>query len=526
RVLRYQKYLYTRGDIVPKTMRFDLKAILTFSDELKGGEEDIDAIISDSNSDLLRRGVPDHIQNGGARVEAHSVEGRNLHMNITSDRYVRAHDAVIRLKKRLNQELGPEYHVGVRDVEIDSYTIKFELDKEPKKDEKLELPYADDIKIKGKDCELNISSLGEEELSKNYVDRIINRVNEKIDAQYYEGKEEMWNLQWESEKKEMAWEEDPTEVMQERGWIKRGPTKGKWFYRPEAAKIIKTMEKIAIEEVLEPLGFQEIMGSMMVPFDVWLETGHMEGIPNEAYYISEPKTRNPDEWEEIVDEIKITREVPREKLEEMIKTPNAGVCYAQCPVIYWSFRNETIAEESLPVLIFDSTVPSTRYESGGRHGMERVDEFHRIEPVYIGTKDQLLELKEKLIDRYKHVFEDIMDIEWRMAEVEPFYLQQAGGEEKEEETGLGTIDFEAYLPFRGSREDSEWLEFQNLSIFRKYTEAFNIKSQNEKLLSGCTGIGLERWTTAFLAQKGLDPEDWPEGFRGYFDGMPEGFELL
>ncbi|MEF8874667.1 MAG: aminoacyl--tRNA ligase-related protein [Candidatus Thermoplasmatota archaeon] len=507
-------------------MKLDLKATLTFSDDIEEADEDIDHIISESNSDLLRRGVPDRIEDGGARVQTYSLEEEKLHLTITSDRYVRAHDAVIRLKKALNQGLGPEYHVGVREIKIDDYTIEFELDREPKGDGEISLPYTESIDIEGKCCELNISSLTEEELSKNYVDRIINRVNEKVDAQYYEGKEEMWELQEESEEKEMVWEEDPTEVMQRRGWIKRGPTQGKWFYRPKAAKIIKTMEKVVVEEVLKPLGFQEIMESMMVPFDVWLETGHMEGIPNEAYYISEPKTRNPDEWEEIVDEIKITQEVPKEKLDEMVETPDAGVCYAQCPVIYWSFRNETIAEESLPVLVFDRTAPSTRYESGGRHGMERVDEFHRIEPVYIGTKDQLLQLKKELIDRYKHVFEEVLDLEWRMAKVEPFYLQQAGGEEKEEEVGLGTIDFEAYLPFRGSREDSEWLEFGNLSIFRKYTEAFNIKSQSEKLLSGCTGIGIERWVVAFLAQKGLDLDEWPDKFKDYFDEMPEGIELL
>ncbi len=507
-------------------MKFDLEATLTFSDELEDAEEDIDRIISESNSDLLKRGVPDHIDGGGATVQTHSVEKESLHLTIVSDRYVRAHDAVMRLKKTLNQELGPEYHVGVREVKIDNYKIEFELDREPKEKEELTLPYTDNINIKGEYCEINISSLSEGELSKNYVDRIIKRMNEKVDAQYYEGKEEMWELEWESDEKEMVWEKDPTEAMKERGWIKRGPTKGKWFYRPKAAKIIKTMEKVVIEEILKPLGFQEIMESMMVPFDVWLETGHMEGIPNEAYYIAEPKTRNPDEWEEIVDEIKITQEVPKEKLDNMVETPDAGVCYAQCPVIYWSFRNETIAEESLPVLVFDRTAPSTRYESGGRHGMERVDEFHRIEPVYIGTKDQLLQLKKDLIERYKHVFEEVLDIEWRMAKVEPFYLQQAGGEEKEEEVGLGTIDFEAYLPFRGQRENSEWLEFGNLSIFRKYTEAFNIKSQKEKLLSGCSGIGIERWVVAFLAQKGLDPEHWPKKFKDYFEEMPDGFELL
>ncbi|MFW5953032.1 MAG: serine--tRNA ligase, partial [Candidatus Natronoplasma sp.] len=355
-------------------MRFELDTTLTFSDEIEDAKEDVERIISKANDDLLRRGLPVEVEEGGAQVKDSYIEKNYLTLKIVSDRYVRAHDAVLRLKKTLNQELGREYHVGVREIEIDQYKIQFELDREAKED--ISLPYVDDIEMDGKRCEINISGLTEEQLSKNYVDRIIKRVEEKIEAQYYEGKEEMWELIWKSKEKEMGWEEDPTEVMEEKGWIKRGPTKGKWFYRPEAAKILKTLEDIVVEEILKPLGFQEVIESMMVPFDVWVKTGHMEGIPNEAYYVSEPVTRNPEEWEEIIDEIKITREVPLEKLAEMTETPKAGICYAQCPIIYWSFRNETIGDDSLPVLLYENTVPSTRYESGGRRGIERVDEFH------------------------------------------------------------------------------------------------------------------------------------------------------
>ncbi len=511
-------------------MRFELETELIFSDQVEEYVDFIENIIEDSNADLLKRGVPSNLkEEGGANVERYDISGDKVELLIRSDRYVRAHDALLRLRKKLGEEMGPKYHVGVRDARIQRYDVFLPLEKKPK--EEFSLPFIDDIKFiklgeEGYDCKVSVGSLTEEQLSKNYVDRIVKRIKEKVDQQYYEGKEEQWELLWRSDEKEMAWEKDPTEEMAERGWIKQGPTKGKWFYRPKAAKILKTIERIALEHVLEPLGFEEIIESMMVPFDVWIQTGHMEGIPNEVYYLNEPKTRNPDEWEEIVDEIKIAREVPTDKLDEMTTKPKAGMCYAQCPVIYWSLRNETIADDNLPVLVYEDTVPSGRYESGGRHGIERVDEFHRIEPVYIGTEEQLVALKENLLERYKHVFENILDIEWRMAEVEPFYLQQAGMKEEEKETELGTVDFEAYLPYRGSREESEWLEFGNLSVFKKYTEAFNIKSQSHELFSGCTGIGIERWASAFLAQNGLEPEDWPEQFKKEFGEMPEGIELM
>ncbi len=505
-------------------MEFELEAVLSFSGEIDEIKDDISKIISEANEDILKRGIPKNVESSGASVVEHITDGKDLHVKISSDRYVRAHDAVVRLRKKLSEEMGKKHHVGVRDIKIKEYQISFRLENEPKNP--IKLPFVDCINFAGKNCSISVSSLTEEQLQRNFVDRIINRIKEKVHHQYYEGKEEKWELVWESKKKDIVWNEDPTKAMEEKGWIKKGPTKGKWFYRPQAAKILKTMEKIAVSEVLSPLGFEEIIESMMVPFDVWIDTGHMEGIPNEAYYISEPKTRDPAEWEGIVDEIKISQEVPIKKLDNMTTSPRAGVCYAQCPVIYWSLKNCTISDNSLPVLIYDKTSPSARYESGGRHGIERVDEFHRIEPVYIGTKDQLIDLKEKLIERYKFVFKEILELEWRMANVTPFYLQQAGEEEEDGETELGTVDFEAYLPYRGSREKSEWLEFQNLSLFKKYTESFNIKSQTEELYSGCTGIGLERWASAFLAQKGLDPENWPEEFLKRFGDMPKGIELL
>jgi seryl-tRNA synthetase len=287
------------------------------------------------------------------------------------------------------------------------------------------------------------------------------------------------------------------------------------------------MEHIAINEVLKPCGFQEVIESHIVPFDIWLKTGHLEGMPMEIYYVAEPATRDIEPWQEFIDYTKITKEVRTDLLMKNLSPPNAGICYAQCPMIYWSFKGKTISESSLPVLVYDRTAISGRYESGGRHGIERVDEFHRIEPVYIGTREHLLKLREELIKRYTHVFNDIFDLEWRMAWVTPWYMQQAGkiGESGTQETG--TMDFEAYMPYRGTRKDSEWLEFQNLSILGdKYITAFTIKAPKSELWSGCSGIGLERWTAAFLAQKGLDPAKWPQAFTRYLDKLPAGIEFL
>ena len=498
-------------------MRFDLKASFTFNSDISLIKKEVENFISNYNKSLLEKDKTADIKNI-------NIIKNTLSINIISEGSFRPHNALLQMKNIMSKEFGKKHHLGIRNIKIEGYSIEVELEKNPLKD--FTIPFAD-VYFKGKKATITLKNIDEEFLQRNYIDRMINLVKEKVDKQYYEGKEEFWKLIWESSEKKQVWSKDPTEEMLKLGWLKQGPTKGKWFYRPQAAAILKTMGKIAIEEVLKPLGFQEIVESMIVPFDIWLKTGHLEGMPGEFYYVAEPATRDTEKWEQFVDLTKITKEVPFDELKKNISVPTAGICYAQCPMIYWSFKGKTISEKSLPVLVYDYTAISGRYESGGRHGIERVDEFHRIEPIYIGTKEQLLVLREKLLDRFKHVFNNIFELEWRMAWVTPWYMTQAGkiGEAGTKDTG--TIDFEAYMPYRGDRKKSEWLEFQNLSILGdKYIEAFNIKAQKSKLWSGCSGIGLERWTTAFLAQKGIDPDKWPTGFRKYLKELPKGIEFL
>jgi seryl-tRNA synthetase len=500
-------------------MRFDLQARFTLSADVSTLKKEFEMFVTTTNESILKKG-----REKLAVIDHFTLEKDTLTLSITSEGTIRPHNTLLQIKNAVSKELGKTHHVGVRGIIIERYTISFNLPREPLKE--VSIPFAD-VTIQGKVATMVLSDVSEEFLRRNYIDRMINRVQEKVQNQYYEGKAEFWKLIWRSEEKTPVWTKDPTEEMEHLGWLKQGPTKGKWFYRPQAAAILKTMEKIAINEVLAPLGFQEVIESHIKSFDIWLKTGHMEGMPYEFYYVVEPKTRDAKDWERFIDLTKITKEVSVEELQKNLSPPSAGLCYAQCPMIYWSFKGKTIAEKSLPVLVYDKTAISARYESGGRHGIERVDEFHRIEPVYIGTREQLLTLREKLLEQYKHVFNDIFELEWQMAWVTPWYMQQAGkiGDESTQDTG--TIDFEAYMPYRGTRKDSEWLEFQNLSILGdKYITAFNIKAQKSELWSGCSGIGLERWTTAFLAQKGIDPSHWPEGFRKYLDTVPEGIQFL
>jgi seryl-tRNA synthetase len=511
------------GGPVAASMEFELEAELTLSGTPPGGKPGIEGPVTAAAADAIERTIT---KRGEGRLARWDLFGDRLVLVLESNG-VRPHQALLTMSKRLGEQLGRAEKIGIRSLRAPRYRLEFRLEGVPKGPISLPIPHT--LHIEGERAHLELTDLDEDALRDNWADRAVALVEEKVRKQNYLGKEQYWDLIRSSVRREVRFSEDPTEAMLKRNWVRSGPTKGKWFLGPQAAYLMQTMRRIAYDEVLKPIGFHEVVQPHHDSFDILLKTGHLEGLPGEFYYVTEPKTRDPAAWERFTDLVKITRKVPEDELAKLVSPPSAVACYAQCPTIYWWLSGRTLGTESLPLLIYDGSAVSNRYESGGRHGLERVDEFHRIEPVYLGTREQLLTLREKLLERYTYVFDTILELEWRTAWVTPFYLQQAGGVGVDDpnERVQGTIDFEAYLPYRGTREESEWLEFQNLSIVgEKYTKAFTIKTQKGGLWSGCSGIGLERWLTAFLAQKGLDPEGWPTRFREFARELPREIQFL
>ncbi len=498
---------------------FRLECSLKTSADVTMTQEVLASFIDEANRTILKKGAP---KGYGAEVKSWNIEGDRISLIIESGRYVRVHDALLRMKKPLASKLGKDFKIGIRGVDVGLYTIEMPCENELPQ---MKIPYVSDIKyLEGK--VILTLDVDESAMSNRVPDRILSLMEDKIEQQSYGGKTEHWNILWQSEKKEHRLFEDPTTAMMNAGWLKRGASRGQWIHGPQSTRMFRTFEKIVLEELLEPMGCREMIFPKLVTWDVWQRSGHAKGVYPEIYYVCPPKTRDPKFWEEVIDHYKVTHEVPNSLIKEKIGDPIGGLCYAQCPPFWPYLQGETIPTDEFPIKVFDRSGTSHRYESGGIHGMERVDEFHRIEILWVGTKEQVIKTANELHDRYMHIFNEILDLEWRKAWVTPWFMAQEGLAGVAEQTETGTTDYEAVLPYRG--EDAEWLEFQNVSVNgNKYPSGFNVKCQSgEELWSGCSGVGLERWSSAFFAQKGLDPENWPEEFRKRVGKIPEGIRFL
>jgi seryl-tRNA synthetase len=507
-------------------MKFELEGYIEFSENVDFLSAKMPELVAkEINTQLFRKGVPP--QQEGARLISWSFSLKKMFLTIEGTTYLRPHDALLRLRTYFSEKLGKENKIGVRKIFIKKYLISFKPQEMPNTDIKVNVPWVKKISKENDQIVLELQDLDSTAIEDRYVERIIRRIEEKIRQSLYGGKAEHWELLWKSKEKEPVWKENPTSELEKRGWIKKFDV-GVWWHGTFTTKLMRTFQTIAEKEILKPLKFQEIILPKTTPLEVWLKTGHVPGSSNSFYYVCRPETWDPNFWEDFSDYVKVTGKIPYDMLKSKIANPTAGICFAQCPPFYWYFEKKLIPDEDLPIKVYDNSGVSYRWEGGGLHGLERDSEFHRIELIWMGTKEQVIEIKDKLIEAYKRIFNDILDLEWRMAWVTPWYMQQAGQIQTEEDKVKGTIDFEAWLPWRGEREKSEWLEFQNLTIAgTKFSDAWDFKTKKgNEVWTGCSGIGLERWMVVFLSQKGIDPEKWPKQFSKIFGSMPKPIRVL
>ncbi len=493
----------------------------SISEELK---EKISSIVDTLNKEVLTKGIKD--PKTAPRIIDYDVMENKLIMRLESTGKIGIHEAALRIKNFLTRLLG-QYRVGIRRIEINDAIIELE----GRYTVSISVPIIKQIESKDNKTYIYFRTLDESIMKKPLLKRVITLLEEKERRKMWGGKIEHWRKIKESAPKKILFNDDPNSILENIGWI-YSIAPGQWFFTPPFAYIFRKFEEMFIDIVLKPLGFVEAIFPKMEPLEIGFKTGHLKGTPNQMIFASLPISYNIDEFEEWQDYLVIYDRPDPELLRKFVEPPKYYLCFAQCPPFYRFLSKMVFRDEDLPLKWFDKSGPSFRWEgTGGLRGIERLVEFHRIEIVWLGKPEQVVDIRNKLLEKYEYFMDKVLDLEWRWAWVTPWFLVHAGEtEEMDEQIDInkpGTIDFEAYLPYKGPKNDPHsWLEIGNISIHgTKYTSAFKVKhARNETLWTACSGFGIERWILAFLAQKGFDRDNWPKIVRDYIRDIPAGLE--
>jgi seryl-tRNA synthetase len=450
-----------------------------------------------------------------------------LNLRIISSDLPRAHNALLEFKNRIAEALGKKHKIGVREVGINEGYEWRVTKNETLPVERLQAATVNLIKWRGEGDEnvgVFIKSVSESDIKSGFLDRIIKEMLKKPEE--LKTGVHFGHVMRVSGQKKTLFDKEVSETAQKLGWIKRFPGRAQWILLPPAAKLLYTLKGLVIEKILEPMDFHEAMFPKLINFEVMEKMpGYFEHLAEGMFYVTCPP-RDPKPFEEFKKSATLKKEIRKDMLKEILPEPEYVLAPAQCEPFYQTFSGEIVRVEDLPVKMYDASGWTWRAEGGGVEGFVRTTEFFRLESVWLGTPEQVLELRDKIADAAYDLADKTLELDTKLVVGAPFYataqMIQDTSIDISQSVNIPTLDVEVWLPYRGARERSEWLEVGAFTCAqKKYINSFHIKEAKERdVWTGCGGFGLTRWLAGFLAQKGFEYDKWPKEVKKKIKKMP------
>jgi seryl-tRNA synthetase len=180
---------------------------------------------------------------------------------------------------------------------------------------------------------------------------------------------------------------------------------------------------------------------------------------------------------------------------------------AVCYHLYHLLADAQIPDEGIRVTAVGTCY---RWESSNFAHLRRLWEFTMRELIIVGQKDLVLDIRKRAMQATLEYCEKLGLQAWIENANDPFFSPDAGAKSAYQR-GYG-MKWELRLPYQASGESVAAASFNNMQ--RTFGESCAITLANgETAFSGCIAFGLERWAYAFLAQHGVQPEEWPQQIR-------------
>jgi len=180
---------------------------------------------------------------------------------------------------------------------------------------------------------------------------------------------------------------------------------------------------------------------------------------------------------------------------------------AVCYHLYFALADKPLPDGQL---IATAVGNCFRYESINLTSLERMWNFTMREVILVGSKDFVLEKREKGRQYMEQVFERV-GLAYRVeSATDPFFVGEFRKQVAFQSAFQLKYEIRAALPYKDS----------TLAVGSyNYHQDFFGRNLNIPLPdgspahTGCIAFGLERIAFAFLAQYGLDPQNWPVDVR-------------
>lgn len=189
---------------------------------------------------------------------------------------------------------------------------------------------------------------------------------------------------------------------------------------------------------------------------------------------------------------------------EYIKNCDYCLPPTMCYHTYHQLKDQDLTECREKVIT--SKGKSFRYESKYSKSLERLWDFTIREIVFIGGKEFVLDCRKKMMTASFSLMEELGLIGHSEIANDPFFATPSTAA-KIFNQNMQALKYE----LRINTDKNDTISIASFNFHEDFFgNNFNIRFNNqEPVMTGCVGFGLERFVFAFLSQYGLDESKWP-----------------
>jgi seryl-tRNA synthetase len=183
---------------------------------------------------------------------------------------------------------------------------------------------------------------------------------------------------------------------------------------------------------------------------------------------------------------------------------------AVCYHLYFALADQTLPTGGVTATAVGSCF---RYEAINLTSLERLWNFTMREVIFVGSKEFVLENRETARGRMSKVFQEV-GLAYRVESAnDPFFIGEFRKQAAFQSAFQLKFEIRTSLPFKNSTLAAGSYNYHQDFFGR----SLNISlPDGSPAHTGCVAFGLERMAFAFLAQYGLEPENWPATVAQYF----------
>ena len=294
---------------------------------------------------------------------------------------------------------------------------------------------------------------------------------------------------------------------QKLGWFKGTQVSGEKVYLEPYLLLLETFRNLYRANVCK---YPTCRLPHLTSNHALIQTNIFKNLFTEIYYPFIFNERDKGKFQSLANTVLLKEGLATEDLKSNTNPLGFHLTHNCCLSFYWTIKDKDLKQM---VKISDLDATSYRNEGGAANGRERYQAFRRIQSIVVGAAQEVETEISNLQERIPS-FLKLLGFSFKVLKLGAWY-----GPEGSE--GLNSKISEPYtIDYQVKTKSGLQVEVMNLTRARThFTKAYEIKSKKELAHSGCSGMGLERLASVFLAQHGYETEFWPLEVRNEYNRL-------